>query len=363
MTARRRAFATLRALDAGGEETATPFGDLHPLDLVANVIWAFTLDPFRPHWANAAGLRFYGAASADAIDPAAFTLDGVAMETALQALYAARPSDGVADAIVALHRQEIATRLLARLRFVRLADAAGPVALIDATPFSDATVDRVLQAAFRARSAATGGGAASALLDIGALGRWASSQLTLKATVRRLSDTNAELLRLATTDPLTGMLNRRRFLERFGAELSRARRSAQPCCVLLIDADHFKRVNDGWGHAAGDAVLRILTARFVDCVRSCDFIGRLGGEEFAICLPDADEADAAQVAERIRATVAAAPIAVDHARIPTTVSIGVAAADAHSDCDALLSAADAALYASKHAGRNRVTIAERAPKT
>lgn len=165
---------------------------------------------------------------------------------------------------------------------------------------------------------------------------------------------------LANTDGLTGAVSRRHFHELGGRELSRAARNGQRLAVMILDIDHFKSVNDAHGHAAGDLVLQAFARTCQAQLRGTDVLGRLGGEEFAVLLPDTDLAGASIVAERIRASVAGAPVAAgDNPRIGITVSIGIAARTAAgASLDALLVAADEALYAAKHGGRNRAVASD-----
>jgi diguanylate cyclase (GGDEF)-like protein len=165
----------------------------------------------------------------------------------------------------------------------------------------------------------------------------------------------AELHRRATADPLTGLPNRRAFDEALAREVARAGRAGAALALVLVDVDHFKRVNDVHGHPAGDLVLRAVAERIAAAARAGDLVGRLGGEEFAIALPGAERASAAEAAERIRARVGSEPIAVDGAALAVTISAGVASfpADA-ADGPALVARADARLYEAKRAGRNRV---------
>ena len=165
----------------------------------------------------------------------------------------------------------------------------------------------------------------------------------------------AELQRLATTDPLTGVANRRRFLEEMGQELARHRRFRRPAAFLLLDLDHFKQVNDTHGHAAGDLALRHLAQLAQTRLRRLDLFGRLGGEEFGILLPGTDEAGALAFAETFRSQVAHTPVQSAAGPITLTVSIGLTAFDpADADPDAILARADEALYRAKEGGRNRV---------
>lgn len=164
-----------------------------------------------------------------------------------------------------------------------------------------------------------------------------------------------ELRRLASTDFLTGVVNRRAFVERLTQELDRVRRFTEPACLLMLDIDHFKDVNDRLGHAAGDEVLRHLATTAVDSLRRIDLFGRLGGEEFGVLLPGTDIDGACDFAERLRCRIEASPATTTRGPVGLTVSLGVATLDAADpDADAVLARADAALYRAKVAGRNRV---------
>jgi diguanylate cyclase (GGDEF)-like protein/PAS domain S-box-containing protein len=165
------------------------------------------------------------------------------------------------------------------------------------------------------------------------------------------------LLRLATTDPLTGASNRRHFLDRLDAEMARQRRHGGAIALLMADLDHFKRVNDCHGHAAGDAALCHFVRIVRQTVRRSDIVGRLGGEEFAILLPGDDLDGAREFAERLRRAVELSPVKIGNVRISITVSIGISCLrDDDEDADVLLRRADEALYAAKAAGRNRSEI-------
>ena len=170
--------------------------------------------------------------------------------------------------------------------------------------------------------------------------------------------TEAELRRLATTDPLTGLPNRRYFLERAEAECRRAARYDRPFSLIMLDVDHFKQVNDHHGHNVGDAVLRALAGTLSHGLRDEALVGRLGGEEFAVLLPEATAEEAVAAAERIRRRIAAKPVATEAGELTVTASLGVATWQRPAETvDGLLSRADAALYKSKESGRDRVTRA------
>lgn len=165
-----------------------------------------------------------------------------------------------------------------------------------------------------------------------------------------------ELRHLAATDPMTGLANRRRFFEIGEREVQSARRYASPLALLMIDIDHFKRVNDTFGHPAGDEVIKALAGACVDELRAPDAIGRLGGEEFAALLPKTSLAEAENAAERLRQAIANLALPLSCGTITFTISIGVAELKpADPSIQVLLQRADAALYESKARGRNRVT--------
>jgi diguanylate cyclase (GGDEF)-like protein len=177
----------------------------------------------------------------------------------------------------------------------------------------------------------------------------------MEATNESLNRLNENLDRLARVDPLTGCANRRHFQERLEIELERARRYGRDCSLLVIDIDLFKKVNDIHGHAAGDEALRHFVRIVRGQLRNQDELGRMGGEEFTVLLPEAGLAGAVAVAERIRCAIEAAPAQFEDARIPLTASIGVACRKSPAEpADALVQRADKALYAAKSGGRNRV---------
>lgn len=168
----------------------------------------------------------------------------------------------------------------------------------------------------------------------------------------RLAAAKHRAERLAQTDMLTGLDNRRAFFEHGQVLANYCERSRLPLCVVMIDADHFKQINDRYGHAAGDDVLCHLAGKLKLSLRKSDVCGRMGGEEFAMLLPNTQLAEAKALAERFCQSYAATPTHCDGVEIANTVSIGVAC-DGY-DIDHLLHCADEALYQAKAAGRNRV---------
>jgi diguanylate cyclase (GGDEF)-like protein len=169
-----------------------------------------------------------------------------------------------------------------------------------------------------------------------------------------LTNKAAMLERLATTDPLTGLYNRRHFLGALDAEWSRFQRYYRSVSVLMLDIDHFKSVNDRYGHAVGDEAIKAVAAACNEGKRKSDLVGRIGGEEFAILLPETSLSRATLVAERIRKRAMAIRLNAHQIQFGVTVSIGIAeAAVSMSGIDALMGAADQALYQAKAEGRNR----------
>ena len=169
-----------------------------------------------------------------------------------------------------------------------------------------------------------------------------------------------ELKERTRRDALTGACTRREFFETGRAELKRARRYGHPICVLLLDFDHFKHINDQYGHAAGDQVLKVLSRRVMDSLRSSDRYYRFGGEEFVIILPHSEIADALLVAERIRVLVETRPVEFGEFTIPVTLSIGISCLEgAGETLDDVVAKSDRALYMAKESGRNRIEVFER----
>jgi diguanylate cyclase (GGDEF)-like protein len=180
--------------------------------------------------------------------------------------------------------------------------------------------------------------------------------LVFRPMARRMRHYAAELLAMATVDPLTGALNRRAFMERSRVEIERARRHGRPLSLLMLDGDHFKQVNDAYGHAAGDEALRVLTRTVASLLRASDCVGRFGGEEFVVLAPETSMEGACQLAERIRAIMAGTLIAHGETEFHLTVSIGATEIGADEmDITPALARADSALYRAKEQGRNRVS--------
>ena len=168
----------------------------------------------------------------------------------------------------------------------------------------------------------------------------------------------SHLENMANTDSLTGLANRQSFLHHAEKEFSRARRFARPLSVVMIDVDHFKSINDRYGHAVGDTVLRRVSSICQCSLRGSDLLGRIGGEEFVLLLPDTPPASAIYVAERMREQLAKTPIDVDGLIITTTASFGVASiTDADINFNSILERADVAMYHAKSDGRNKVKSA------
>ncbi|MEV0588436.1 GGDEF domain-containing protein [Nonomuraea sp. NPDC050310] len=178
---------------------------------------------------------------------------------------------------------------------------------------------------------------------------------------------HAQLQAAARTDPKTGLLNAAAWQREADTEIVRARRTGETLALLIVDIDHFKRVNDTYGHLVGDQVLAGVAATLRTQLRDYDVVGRFGGEEFVVLLPRADVAEARRVAERLRSRVGRMAIAADEALITVTISAGVAVMSLHGDdLIELLAAADLALYRAKELGRDRICLpapAQRPPTT
>ncbi|MFY8106872.1 MAG: sensor domain-containing diguanylate cyclase [Elstera sp.] len=222
--------------------------------------------------------------------------------------------------------------------------------------------ERIEEMGRAVRGPLLGGGLVLSLLVVGAGGVGLREVLRREATITAMIQREAQLRDLANSDVLTGIANRRYFLDRAGVEIGRALRHRRPMALAMLDLDHFKRVNDQFGHAGGDAVLQELVRRIRARLRREDLIGRLGGEEFAILLPETEIEGALKALDLIRDLIAETPFHLPDGRlVVVTASIGVA--DLRPDSgfvpdtlEQLLKRADDALYAAKRGGRNRVIL-------
>ncbi|WP_417068671.1 diguanylate cyclase [Niveibacterium terrae] len=190
--------------------------------------------------------------------------------------------------------------------------------------------------------------------------RRANEELEKRVAERtaELEEANARLLEQAIRDGLTGLYNRRHFFALAAREFGLAIRHTRPMSVLMIDLDHFKKINDRFGHAAGDHVLQSLAMQMGSALRQSDLLGRYGGEEFAALLTDTVELEARRIAERLRAEVATAHIHWGEHQLGCTLSLGIAHMDPDRDVsiEALIERADQALLRAKRSGRNRMEL-------
>ena len=193
-------------------------------------------------------------------------------------------------------------------------------------------------------------------VDGGELSARARTLIKRKSLADALRDRLEESLEMAVTDPLTGLYNRRYVLSRLRQALDTLERSGEPVSVALIDIDHFKRINDSWGHQAGDRVLKGFAERMGRELRAIDIAGRYGGEEFLIIFTDATASSALEAAERTRAAMAREPFVLTSGAesFSVTLSAGVAEAAPGDDVEDVLARADSALYEAKASGRNQV---------
>ncbi len=182
------------------------------------------------------------------------------------------------------------------------------------------------------------------------------SALRLRESQLKLEDTNQQLKTLAAQDPLTGAFNRRHFFELANAEFARSKRYDRPMCLLMIDIDHFKRINDQYGHASGDKVLTEISNLCQEYKRESDIFARFGGEEFVLCCSDTAVEGGMVFAERLRHTVANTPfMGHDGKPIHLTLSLGLTAAlPEDNNIEETLQRADRFLYLAKESGRNRL---------
>lgn len=182
-------------------------------------------------------------------------------------------------------------------------------------------------------------------------------------TGRRIVDLQEQLIEAreslraeAMRDSLTGLSNRAAIFDALRREILRAQREGKSLTVAIADLDHFKSINDTYGHPAGDSVLREVARRMQSSIRPYDLLGRYGGEEFLLVAPGCEEKDAMNLAERIRRSVSAERIEIAATSIAVTLSMGVAVYRCAEDADLIIPGADAALYQAKHLGRNRVEL-------
>ncbi len=161
----------------------------------------------------------------------------------------------------------------------------------------------------------------------------------------------------ATKDSLTGLYNRTSLMDRLGREVARHQRYGRDLSVVVMDLDHFKKVNDTYGHGAGDAVLRVVGEAIRQCLRSSDLAARVGGEEFVVALPETDQSRARNIAEKIRKRIASLDVSFEKSRLHITASLGVATAQKGPvSLELLLKRADEACYKAKRSGRNRIRV-------
>jgi diguanylate cyclase (GGDEF)-like protein len=191
------------------------------------------------------------------------------------------------------------------------------------------------------------------------MARLAEATARTQNAMQELQRTNQKLEHLATTDPLTGAGNRRQFIERIEVEIARAKRDNLTFSLLSLDLDHFKEINDRYGHQVGDEILRSFAQKCLEVIRPYDYIARVGGEEFMVLLPETALDEACEIGERLRAAVATSAFKVQAGRrVDITISIGVTEyARDGSTLDKFLRVADERLYRAKHEGRNCVIAA------
>mgnify|MGYP002621448621 FL=1 len=198
-------------------------------------------------------------------------------------------------------------------------------------------------------------------VDPGELAARLKTQLKRKRYAEQLRERLEESLEMAVLDPLTGLYNRRYMASRLRQAVDGWEASAEKVSVVLFDIDHFKRINDTWGHQAGDEVLRGFTERMGQQLRALDIAGRVGGEEFMVILAGASSREASEAAERVRSAIAREPFVLRSAGITVEVTTSAGVAEIlHGDTpESLVARADQALYRAKAAGRNQIAVAQK----
>lgn len=182
-------------------------------------------------------------------------------------------------------------------------------------------------------------------------------QATLSGVNEKLTLQNEQLIRLVNTDPLSGLLNRRRVFEQLAHEFNRSSRAQKPMSIIMIDADKFKSINDSFGHLVGDKVIKMIANKIKQSLRNYDIAGRYGGEEFIAVLPYTSQEEALLVADRIRTEISSEQMITETGRLNVTVSLGVASlSELDKDADSIIDRADKALLRAKNEGRNRLEL-------
>jgi diguanylate cyclase (GGDEF)-like protein len=196
------------------------------------------------------------------------------------------------------------------------------------------------------------------IVGLGLVGLTTAAAVALRRSWLREAAFRAELQRIAVTDELTGLANRREILHALDWLIGAARRSGRPLSVAVLDIDHFKKVNDAHGHPAGDEVIRRVAQLAVEIMREQDLVGRLGGEEFVIAMPDIGVEAARLACERLREALSVLPILLPTGQaVSVTLSTGITQFAGDDDRTQLIARADEALYWAKKQGRNRVLLA------
>ncbi len=257
-----------------------------------------------------------------------------------------------------------AVRLLARIAGRDVGDLQGREISREAWPHLDAWLEAHASRSERTVEVAVGAGAERTYIAMKVMPVWGArtrygGSITVMTDMTDVKRKERELRRSASTDDLTGAYNRSAFIDRTNQLLGAANALDQPFALLVLDIDDFKRINDTYGHQAGDEAIRAVAHAVAGCLDRTQPLGRIGGEEFAVALPGLDLAEAVALAEAIRSATARADIRRDGARFGATISVGVAArGESGATYDALFQSADRRLYYAKRSGRNRVEAGE-----